>query len=126
MSEPSEELKRTVNGAGAAVDRTEQATERVLRLLRLVLYATGVLVLACAALLYLTQQLSHEVDDVRGQTGLTGEQVDHLEEFVEELEDMSPEEVAQSETTLRAVQLVPEILQVLCEVFPEATACQGG
>lgn len=124
MSEPSEDLKRTVSGAGKAVDRAEQTTERVLRLLRLVVYGAGVLVFACAALLYLTQELGREVDGVSDDTMKTSEQVDHLEEFVEELEQENPEGVVQNAAIAEAVRIVPELREILCEAFPEATACR--
>jgi len=55
----------------------------------------------------------------------TQRQVDHVEQFVTKLETPSPEERAQNEAVSKAVATVPSIKAILCEQFPEATACQA-
>jgi hypothetical protein len=51
--------------------------------------------------------------------------VDHLDSFVEDLEGPpSPTEQQENEAISEAVRQVPEIRAILCEQFPQATACQ--
>lgn len=50
-------------------------------------------------------------------------QVDRVEEFVDELEEQTPEESERNRAITEAVNQVPQIRSILCEAFPEASAC---
>lgn len=52
------------------------------------------------------------------------ESVADLQRFVDQLEEVTPEEAARNDAITAAVNQVPSIKSILCEAFPEATACQ--
>lgn len=98
-----------------------QRIERLmLRLLPLVLFVTCVVVVALAILI---QRNNENIENLKGSTRDVSVSVDHLEDFVADLEEETPDERARSEAITEAVRQVPEIRDILCEQFPEATAC---
>lgn len=91
-----------------------QRIERLmLRLLPLVLFVTCMVVVALAILI---QRNNENIEKVSAS-------VEHLEDFVADLEEETPDEQARSQAITEAVRQVPEIRGILCEQFPEATAC---
>lgn len=120
MSE-SEKLDQVFSKADDVTHRQERNAKRVAFVLFL---AFAVLV----ALSILVQRNNENIEDLRVVAEDTQISVNHLEDFVDalEAEQASPGDQAQDEAISRAVQLVPEIKQILCEQFPTATACQEG
>lgn len=95
-----------------------------LRLERFILFA---LVITVAGLSWVTTKNSRNVDDIEKIVNEVQPDVQHINEFVETLEQpQSEEERAQNEAISRAVQMVPQIKAILCEEFPEADECLGG
>lgn len=81
----------------------------------------------------LTQRNNRNNEDIRDTVQRVEEsithvedQVDRLDVFVDDLEAPNPEDEARNAAITEAVNQVPEIRGILCEQFPEATACQGG
>jgi len=90
-----------------------------------------VLLVVVIGIARVTQQNSHNVDDLADSVTTLEKSVDeikrstrHLEEFVEQLEAGSPEEQQRNAAITRAVNEVPRIKDILCEAFPEASACR--
>lgn len=71
----------------------------------------------------ITTRNSQNTDKAQHAIGRVEVSVDHLEAFVDDLEDQSPSEQERNTAITRAVHLVPEIKQILCDAFPGATAC---
>lgn len=90
-----------------------------------------VLFVVCVGLAITVQANARNIDHLEGQVAdltetahQTQTSVDRLTTFVDELEaPPPPDEVAQDEAISNAVRLVPEIRDILCEQFPQATAC---
>lgn len=86
-----------------------------------------VLLVIIAGMGVVMNRISDNVDEVDVKIDDLDASVSHLEEFVEELEaGPTDEELEQEAAISRAVQLVPEIKEILCGEFPDAQACQGG
>lgn len=73
-----------------------------------------------------SQRNSQHIDQISGD-------VHELKVFVDELKETTPDEQAQNAAVSAAVALVPEIrvkqteiIEILCQAFPEASACQSG
>lgn len=85
------------------------------RLLALAAFAVTVVVSGVGLMV---QNLNRDVDDV-------SKNVDHMEKFVETLEaPPTANEAARNKAISDAVKQVPQIRSILCEQFPEATACK--
>jgi uncharacterized protein YoxC len=80
-------------------------------------------VVACLAIL--VQRNSQNVDRVDDRLEDVSESVGRLEQFVDEMEaGPSSEQQAENDAIAEAVRLVPELKSILCEEFPQASACQ--
>lgn len=69
--------------------------------------------------------LGDEVATLEDAVADVDQSTDRVETFVDDLEDETPTEAARNAAITAAVQLVPEIRDILCEAFPSATACTG-
>jgi hypothetical protein len=86
-----------------------------------------ILVVAIVGLAVLVQRNSGTVDDLQRQLTDVQAQVQNLEDFVAELQaPPTTEQQAQDEAISNAVRTIPEIRSILCEAFPDATACRLG
>lgn len=92
----------------------------LLRILPVVVFVVAVVVVGLAVLVQGNDdnidKLNESVSSVEGSTM-------RVERFVDELETETPSEAAQNAAVTAAVQQVPEIRAILCEQFPDATAC---
>ena len=105
-------------------DRTEHTGQRSAAIVRWLALIAFILVVAVAGLAVLVQRNSRNVDKLRGQLSTVQAQVQHLEDFVDELQaPPTTEEQAQDEAISNAVRQVPDIKSILCEAFPNASAC---
>lgn len=105
---------------------TESVSITSRRSFNLMLFICVVLVVVTIGLATQVHSRNRDIDQMEEIVGDTQEAVTHLEEFVVELETEDNDELARNEAITRAVNLVPEIRAILCEEFPEATACLGG
>lgn len=94
-------------------------------LTRAVPLVVSVLFVVVVGLAVLVQRNSRNVEDLTDATTHVQSSTHRVEDFVDELETETPEEAAQNAAVTAAVQLVPQIKDILCQAFPEATACQG-
>jgi cell division protein FtsB len=105
-------------------DRTEHTGQRSAAVVRWLALIAFILVVAIAGLAVLVQRNSSNVDELQGQLATVQAQVQHLEDFVNELQaPPTTEEQAQDAAISNAVRQVPDIKSILCEAFPQATAC---
>ena len=86
----------------------------------------AVLIVILIGVAWQSQRTSTQLDDVQIQ-------VNALKDFVDELQESSPDDEAQNAAISEAVRLVPEIrvkqteiIEILCGAFPDARACQSG
>ena len=107
---------------------TVQVKQAYIKWLGLLIMIMLVVVITVA---WVTQRNSHNTEDLTDSVNTLEESVDeikrstrHLEEFVEQLEVNSPEEQERNDAITRAVNEVPRIKAILCEAFPEASACR--
>lgn len=84
-----------------------------------------VLMVATIVLATVVTRNSRNVDRMSASVDEVKVSVTHLEDFVDELETNTPEEQARNQAITRAVHEVPRIKDILCETFPEASACRG-
>lgn len=54
----------------------------------------------------------------------TAQNAQDVKDYVDDLREPTPAEQERNEAVTRAVQEVPRIKQILCDVFPEADGCQ--
>lgn len=76
-----------------------------------------ILILGVAALVYQVTTRQEDIED-------TKEEVHDIQGYVNELRELTDDEEAQQAAVTRAVLLVPEIHDILCDEFPEAQGCQ--
>jgi hypothetical protein len=126
----ADEKVEHINGT---VDKVESTADRMYKLVRFMAFMGIVGFVFLLALQWQILQLDDKTDksidnsDKNAETIATvEEEVAELRQFTRELQEVTPEEMASSQAIQHAVALVPIILQVLCEVNPEAPSCQGG
>jgi hypothetical protein len=117
------------------VTKTESVVDKAARNIRLVYFVIFVVLVLLAAGAMLIQRNNENIEavaDSNRELKVAIEDinvsVDHLEAFVTEVEaaEADPNNQAQDDAISRAVAMVPEIKAILCEQFPDATACVGG
>jgi hypothetical protein len=77
------------------------------------------------ALIVLVQSNDDNIDKLGDSVASVETSTERVENFVDDLEAESASEVERNAAITRAVQLVPEIKDILCEEFPTAAACAG-
>lgn len=99
--------------------------------IRWILLAAFVVVVAAIGLAIVLSNVDKNVDnntdaisDLKTETAEVRDLVIHVEAFVDRLEEPSDEDREQNAAINRAVALVPEIKDILCEQFPEVARCQ--
>jgi hypothetical protein len=131
MTSPEE--RRDERLADREMTQDKQADSST-RLTKILLFASFVLCMAVIGLAFLVQsnnrnidELNASVDEIDEATSEVRISVNRLVAFVDEIEadQADPANQAQSDAISRAVAMVPEIRDILCEQFPDATACQG-
>lgn len=138
-----EEIKRqiredvipTVHRVEKAAQHTEENSTKTNKLLRVLLFACGILVVICIGLAIQVQSRNRTITKVEDAVATTRTSVRHLEAFVDRLEEdqNSDNSQAQNEAITRAVNIVPhtqeqveQIKSILCQQFPNAEACANG
>lgn len=66
-----------------------------------------------------------QVTDLQESQDQVQASVEDAQAFVTEMREVTPEEADRNAAVTEAVQQVPAIRSILCEAFPEATACQA-
>jgi flagellar basal body-associated protein FliL len=131
MTSPEERRDERVADREMTQDKQADSSERLTKIL---LFAAFVLCMAVIGLAFLVQgnnrnldELNSSVDRVDEATGEVQTSVNRLVAFVDEIEaaESDPSSQAQQDAISRAVAMVPEIRDILCEQFPDARACQG-
>jgi predicted PurR-regulated permease PerM len=127
VNEPESGFAST-NSLERAAQRLEKTETRVHRRLRTLTALMVVLAAVVIGLATVVQRNSHNVDNLEDITEETQDDVQHIDDFVTELEQPpTPEEQAQDQAVATVLQLVPEnlpqIRQILCEAFPDTTPC---
>jgi hypothetical protein len=120
---PSERIEAAadkVEAAAGSVQTVAGGTWRSIRWVYAVLALIGVLVVG---LLLLVLRLDDSVDAVQEndaeQTRVSNENADQIRElkaFVDDLQEVTPEEQAQTEAINRAVAQVPAIRELICDL----------
>lgn len=109
----------------AAADRVEAISDSNWRLMRWLVPVLFVIGVAVIGLILVVRQVSDNVDRLDQKVTVVGEQTQEVKSFVDELKaPPSAEEQRQNQAVSEAVRLVPEIRSILCEQFPQASACQ--
>jgi hypothetical protein len=120
----------TIDGAAKTVEGTAHQVYNAVRFVGFLCIITLVFLVALQVqILQLDDKLDLSTDNSE-RNAVTIEDLEKetrsMEGFINELQEVTPEEMSSNEAVQRAVQTVPVILQVLCEVNPEAPSCQGG
>lgn len=115
------------NGIGKAAHNVETASDRIINILKIMAFMMFVKFIIVVGIAMLVQRNSSNNSDTQDQVDEVQVSVNHLEDFVDRLEseEATPEETAQMEAIIRAVQIVPVLLQIACEANPEVPSCQG-
>jgi uncharacterized protein HemX len=103
----------------AVIDKTD-------RLVKGLALVVVVMIVLIAGLTYQVQKRNQQIEQISDSAEHINERVDELNRFVDQLQAPNEEEEAQQQAISRAVRLVPEIKSILCEEFPEASACLSG
>lgn len=91
---------------------------------RMVVFIVVVAVVVIAGLAVLVERNSSNIDKIDMQLQTVEEEVHDLTLFVAELKEETPDEQAENAAISNAIRQVPEIKSILCEAFPNATACR--
>lgn len=86
--------------------------------LRVMPWSTFLAVVVVTGLAMLVSQTNGQVEDLQDQTS-------RLESFVEEFQEDQETTGLNNEAINRAVAMVPELRDILCEEFPHTDACRG-
>jgi hypothetical protein len=107
--------------SAARAESAAESTWRSVRWLYPILFLLG---LGLVASFINQQRISDNLDNLDKQVESTSEQVAEVKSFVDELQaPPSDDEQARNEAISAVLRLVPEIKSILCEQFPQATAC---
>lgn len=102
----------------------------LLRILPLVVFVSAVVVGGLGVLVQSNSSnidaLDANVTELNKSTDAVEASTKRVERFVDDLETETPSEAAQNAAITAAVNQVPEIRAILCEQFPDATACEPG
>jgi predicted PurR-regulated permease PerM len=96
------------------------------RLTRLILVAGVVILIIIGGLGFLVQINSRNIDKLDTSVANMQVQINHLERFVSDLEEQTPEEQAENDAVQQAVTTIPELKSILCQAFPEVPECVNG
>jgi len=94
-----------------------------MRLERFLMVLVLVIMVVVVGLAYLVQNNNRNIDRLDRNLAAMQVQVDHLENFVNDLEAESPDEEIQNQAVQEAVRQVPQIRAILCEAFPDVPSC---
>jgi outer membrane murein-binding lipoprotein Lpp len=94
--------------------RLNRAEQVVVRMMPLIVAVIAVVVVGLAMMVQTTNRQVHELQG----------SVANLEAFVDELQSDPEGAAAQDEAIRRAVAIVPELRDILCEVHPDTEPCQ--
>jgi hypothetical protein len=131
MTSPEERHDERVADRELAQDKQANSSTRLTKIL---LFASFVLCMAVIGLAMLIQSNNRNIDELNSSVERVDEatsevrvSVNRLVAFVDEIEaaESDPSSQAQQDAISRAVAMVPEIRDILCEQFPDARACQG-
>jgi hypothetical protein len=114
-----------------AAEKVESAAGSTWRSVRWLYPIMFFLAVGLAATFIIQQRTASSVDDLEGtvsdldaQVAVMAGQVAELKSFVDEVSaPPSAEEQSRNEAISNAVRVVPEVKSILCEQFPQATAC---
>jgi predicted PurR-regulated permease PerM len=104
--------------------KVEDATDKVIAMVKVLGFLVFVLLVVVIGLAYVVHRNSQNIENLDKGVHEVQESVDHVEDFVNELEQAPPEEVERNAAISEAVRQVPQIKSILCEQFPNATACR--
>jgi hypothetical protein len=109
-----------------ATEKTESLNETTLKILKIIGFFMFIEFVIMIGLAILVQRNNWNNEETSKAVQTVKVQVQHLDTFVTDLEQdvVTPEEQAQQDAVVRAVQIVPIILQVVCEANPTVPSCQ--
>jgi hypothetical protein len=107
---------------------TVQVRARNLKLMVFIVFVTLVISIATATIVqrntHNVESVQASVDHLEDSVDSVKESTDHLEEVAAGIEEQTPEEQARNAAIGKAVALVPDIHDILCDAFPDVPACQ--